>query len=136
MYSIIAIAILILVIVGILYCIKPSVKSQKSDNVTMIQPEPNSALVMFYADWCGACKNTKPHWEELTQNFDGYNNVKIMKINADENNELVQLHGVSGLPTIKFCPNGVENSEGVIYKGDRTLQSLVQFLQQVVQPQQ
>lgn len=87
-------------------------------------------LVMFFAPWCGHCKNMEPVWDEFTQNFDGYNGIKILKINGQENDQLAQLHSVSGFPTIKYCPGGVEDPNGFVYEGDRSLDSLVQFLQQ------
>lgn len=92
--------------------------------------EQKGVLVMFFAPWCGHCKNMAPVWEEFMQNFDGYNGVKLLKINGSENEQLCQLHNVAGFPTIKYCPNGLESAEGVVYSGDRSLNSLAQFLQQ------
>lgn len=89
------------------------------------------ALVMFSAPFCGHCKSAAPAWAELTQNFDGYNGVKIIKVNGQENPQLCQIHGVNGFPTIKYCPQGVESPEGVVtYEGDRSVGSIAQFLQQ------
>ncbi len=106
------------------------------------QPEPaqkpprlgkeasDKVLVMFFAPWCGHCKNMAPAWDEFTQNFDGYGGVKILKINGEEDPQLTQLHGVGGFPSVKYCPKGLQNPEGKMYQGDRTVDSLVQFLQQ------
>ena len=99
--------------------------------ITPINPEDSDkVLVMFFAPWCGHCKNMEPTWHELAQNFDGYNGVKILKINGDENQQLAGLHGVGGFPTVKYCPKGLDNPDGVTYNGDRSFDSLVQFLQQ------
>lgn len=87
-------------------------------------------LVMFFAPWCGHCKNMEPAWDEFTRNFDGYNGVKILKINGQENSQLAEIHGVQGFPTVKFCPNGVESPESIDYQGDRSVASLAQFLQE------
>jgi protein disulfide-isomerase-like protein len=95
------------------------------------EQESKKVFVLFFAPWCGHCKNLEPVWHEFTQNFDGYNGVKILKINGDENGQLSQLHGVSAFPTIKFCPDGVENPQtSIVYNGSRDLQSIAQFLQQ------
>ena len=105
----------------------------KDIQLTPIHQEPvkrGGYLVMFFAPWCGYCKNLAPVWEELTQNFDGFNGVQITKVNADEDGELAKLHDVRGFPTIKYCPLGVENPTGVVYQGDRSIESIVQFLQE------
>lgn len=86
-------------------------------------------LVMFFAPWCSHCKNMAPAWYDLTNNFDGYNGIRILKLNGQENPELAQLHNVNGYPFIKYCPNGIDDPDGVIYEGDRSVNSLVEFLQ-------
>lgn len=101
------------------------------------QPRPprrgtggDRVMVMFFAPWCGHCKNLEPVWDEFTQNFDGYNGVKIMKVNGTEQPDLCKKHGVAGFPTIKFCKNGLNDTNTVTYQGDRSLDSLTKFLQQ------
>ena len=113
----------------------------KAPQQPMQQPEPQhlqetpvddseKVLVMFFAPWCGHCKTMAPAWEEFTQNFDGYNGVKIVKVDGQENSQLAQLHDVGGFPTIKLCMRGLESPEGIVYQGDRSVSSLAQFLQQ------
>nr|QBK87257.1 MAG: thioredoxin [Marseillevirus LCMAC201] len=92
--------------------------------------EEDKVLVMFFAPWCGHCQNMSPAWDEFTQNFDGYNGIKILKINGEENQQLSQLHDIKGFPVIKYCPKGLQNPEGIMYEGDRSVNSLAQFLQQ------
>lgn len=94
------------------------------------QPGSGGALVMFYAPWCGHCKRLEPTWDEFMRNFDGYNGVQVLKVNGDENPDLAQLHNVRGFPTIKFCPRGVRSAEGIVYDGDRSMNSIAEFLQQ------
>jgi thiol-disulfide isomerase/thioredoxin len=88
-------------------------------------------LALFFSPGCIHCKNMAPVWDELTQNFNGYNGIQIVTVNGAEHQQLCQMHNVQGFPTVKFCPKGVEDPQGaVMYNGDRSLGSLVQFLKQ------
>ena len=55
-------------------------------------------IVDFGAEWCGPCKQLDPILEEIaSENID---NLKIFKINIDENPITPQKFGVRGIPTI------------------------------------
>ena len=58
-------------------------------------------VVDFWADWCGYCKQIDPYMKALAKKSKGL--VQFYKVNADENEELMQLYGIDGLPTIFFC---------------------------------
>lgn len=58
-------------------------------------------VVDFWADWCGYCKQIDPYMKALAKKYKGL--VQFYKVNADENEELMQLYGIDGLPTIFFC---------------------------------
>ena len=61
-------------------------------------------LVDFYADWCGPCKMIAPVLDELAAEFEG--KLKIVKINADEESEVLAKYGVRGLPTMMVFKDG------------------------------
>lgn len=85
-------------------------------------------FAFFYADWCGHCQRAKPAWQELEKNASSIG-ADLVKINSDENGELVQKHGVSGFPTIRYYPNGLEDVENRIeYSGDRSYSGFKTFL--------
>ena len=71
-------------------------------------------LVDFWAPWCGPCKMLGPVIEELSQDNTG-KNMKIVKINIDENNEMAGKYNVMSIPTIMFFKNGqpVDQMTGV-----------------------
>ena len=94
------------------------------------QQQPKGELVMFSMTGCGHCRNLEPTWDEFTRNFDGSNGIRIVKINNQENPEITQIHDIKGFPTIKYCPYGAQSPEGVVYQGDRSMESLIGFLQQ------
>ena len=55
-------------------------------------------LVDFSTPWCGPCRKLTPVLEQIQNEFQ--NEIKIVKINADENIELLKEYGVSSFPTM------------------------------------
>lgn len=109
---------------------QPQLQHQPQQLPQQPQQQSERVMVLFSIEGCGHCKNFEPVWDEFAQNFDGYNGVRIVKVNGAEHPELCKLHNVSGFPTVKMCMNGIENQTTVTYEGDRTVDTLVEFLQQ------
>ena len=61
-------------------------------------------LVDFYADWCGPCKMMSPIIDEIAKELEG--NVKVGKVNVDNNQELAIQYDVMSIPTIMVFENG------------------------------
>lgn len=57
-------------------------------------------ILDFWAVWCGPCKFMEPIIDDIEKEHKG--NVKIEKINVDENPELTSKHGVMSIPTYIF----------------------------------
>ena len=74
-------------------------------------------LVDFNADWCNPCKEMHPILKSVKQNFGS--NLKILKINVDNNQALSNKFDVVGVPTfilfqkgeIKWRKSGLINEE-------------------------
>jgi thioredoxin 1 len=60
-------------------------------------------LVDFYAEWCGPCKRLTPLLEEFAQE---HPDVRVVKVNVDDNPELTQRYGVNAMPTLLVIRNG------------------------------
>lgn len=62
------------------------------------------AIIDFYADWCGPCKQVAPIMEELAIEYDG--KVKIYKIDTEDQKQLASIFGIRSIPSILFIPVG------------------------------
>ncbi len=67
-------------------------------------------LVDFYADWCGPCKVVAPILEELSESIP---DVKFIKINVDENQELAAKYSVFSIPTFLIFKDGAVKNQFV-----------------------
>lgn len=75
-----------------------------------------TVLVDFWASWCMPCKMLSPVVDEIA---DEENNVKVCKINIDDEPELAQKFRVMSIPTLAVFRDGqlVDTSVGVKPKG-------------------
>ena len=70
-------------------------------------------LVDFWASWCGPCKMIAP---EVQQIADEHPEIKVCKINVDEEGELSIKHGVMSIPTLMIFKNGEAAQTAVGYR--------------------
>ena len=61
-------------------------------------------LVDFTAGWCQPCKMIEPIVKQLAQDWDG--KVKVVKLDADENPNIMMQYGVLGIPTLMLFKSG------------------------------
>ncbi len=68
-------------------------------------------LLDFWAEWCGPCNMLSPVIDEIDRE---YSDIKVGKINVDEQNELAKQFGIMMIPTVVLMKDGkiVEKSIG------------------------
>ncbi len=67
-------------------------------------------LLDFYADWCGPCRMVSPIVDEIAEERD---DIKVGKINVDEQGELAAKFGISSIPALIVIKDGKIASQAV-----------------------
>lgn len=61
-------------------------------------------LVDFWAPWCGHCINLAPIIDEISEEY--ADQIKVCKLNIDENQELALKYGIMSIPFCAKFENG------------------------------
>ena len=74
-------------------------------------------IVDFFATWCGPCKMLGPVLEEIAAERD---DVKVVKVDVDENNDLANQCRIRVVPTVMLFDKGapVKVQTGYLPKAD------------------
>lgn len=63
-----------------------------------------TVLIDFYADWCGPCRMMSPIIDQIAEDLG--EQIKVGKINVDDNQDLAMEYNVMSIPTIIVIKNG------------------------------
>lgn len=69
-----------------------------------------TVLIDFWADWCGPCRMLSPIVDEVANENP---NIKVGKINVDEQQELSAQFGIMSIPTLLVFKDGKKISESI-----------------------
>ena len=96
--------------------------TSKNFNTEVIQSDI-PVLVDFWASWCGPCRMLAPILAEVARERAG--SVKVAKINVDEQPELADRFGVSGIPTVLLFRDGRVVDSSVGFRPKRRLEAML-----------
>jgi thioredoxin 1 len=77
------------------------------DSEVLQSGEP--VLVDFWAEWCGPCHAVEPVLERIAEE----KNLKLVKVNIDENQELAMRYGIQSIPNTMLFEAGAPKAAAV-----------------------
>jgi thioredoxin len=89
-------------------------------------------LIDFYADWCAPCRITEPILEELAVEYAG--KINIYKVDIQQEQELAQVFGITGIPAFLYCPleGNPSISSGIARTVEETRQLFVNHIESLL----
>lgn len=79
-------------------------------------------IVDFFATWCGPCKMLSPVLEKFAEK---HTEVKVVKVDVDDNNDLAAEYGVQGVPTLLYFKDGKLANQAVGFRNEGGLEDLI-----------
>ena len=80
-----------------------AINISKSNFQHEVMNSDKPVLLDFWAPWCGPCRMVVPIVEEIARER---SDIKVGKVNVDENPELAGQFGVMSIPTLVVMKNG------------------------------
>ncbi len=98
------------------------IKINKDNFNEEVMNSDKPVLLDFYADWCGPCKMIAPSIAEIAEER---SDIKVGKINVDNEPELASKFGVMSIPTLVVIKNGQIAAQSV---GAKSKQQILAML--------
>jgi len=72
-------------------------KDITGNDVVTLQKEGKKILLDLWAPWCGPCRSLIPRLENLDNQYD---DIEFVKVNVDENRDFAVAFGIRSVPTV------------------------------------
>jgi thioredoxin 1 len=95
-----------------------AVKTNQFEEEVLQSEEP--VIVDFWAEWCGPCRAVAPVLAEIALERTG--EVRVVKVNIDEEPELAQRYGIMSIPTIVLFKDGEPTAAAIGAQPKRMLE--------------
>ena len=82
-----------------------AIKVNNNNFENEVMNSDKKVLIDFFASWCGPCRMVSPIVDEIA---DERSDIKVVKINVDDDPELASRFGVMSIPTLVVFQNGRE----------------------------
>jgi thioredoxin 1 len=79
------------------------VKEINAEEYSEIVNSSNPVVIDFHATWCGPCKVLSPILEELDEEIEG---VEFVKLDVDQHPQIAGQNQVMGVPTVVILKDG------------------------------
>ena len=83
-------------------------------------------VVDFWASWCGPCRMQAPVMEALEKELP---QLKVCKVNVDQQGELAGRFGISSIPTLVFIRSGRSARQVIGYHSKEALKSIIKEIE-------
>ena len=87
-----------------------AININKDNFISEVLNAESKVLLDFWAPWCGPCRMVVPIVEEIAKER---SDIKVGKINVDEEPELASKFGVMSIPTLIVMENGKISSQAI-----------------------
>ena len=98
------------------------IKISKENFASEVLNSNKPVLLDFYADWCGPCRMVGPIVSEIANER---NDVKVGKINVDEQPELAAQFQVMSIPMLAVIKNGKLENKVVGYRPKEQIEAML-----------
>lgn len=98
------------------------IKINKENFASEVLNSNKPVLLDFYADWCGPCRMVGPIVSEIANER---SDVKVGKINVDEQPELATQFQVMSIPMLAVIKNGKLENQVVGYRSKEQIEAML-----------